>query len=357
MRHARGRAHAAYLMPHADFLTMTSVPETTAPAFTFNGVVRLTSVGTTYVVFTIVIGFAALNTGNNALYIALTFMLGCLLLSGVASRGGLKHMDVELRGIDQAWAGKPCYGILRVTNRSLLWNVRDVVITSEDVAEPALLPIAPKREPVDITASFLFQRRGIAHLKRVDLYTRYPFGFFLKKRRTRLTGEIVVFPRLLADSVARERFRPIIGEQASANRPGPGTEIHSFREYVRGDSMRHVYWKKSAGTVRWIMKQMDLEAARAVHIVVDPYKPHDATADEFEEMVSTAATFVYHSVNRGLNVILSLPRVSLTGTTDGASSMFRALALLEPSFEPVYQTIDRNSIVFSLRGTYESASA
>ena len=44
---------------------------TRASDFPFNGVVRLTRIGTTYVLFTIVIGFAALNTGNNALYIAL----------------------------------------------------------------------------------------------------------------------------------------------------------------------------------------------------------------------------------------------------------------------------------------------
>ena len=32
-----------------------------------------------------------------------------------------------------------------------------------------------------------------------------------------------------------------------------GTEIHSFREFVRGDSLRQVYWKKSASLGRWIM--------------------------------------------------------------------------------------------------------
>src|SRR5512142_1791486 len=111
------------------------------PSFAFDGVVRLTSVGTTYVVFTTVIGFAALNTGNNALYIALTFMLGCLLLSGVASKGGLAHLAIELRGTDQPWAGRPVNAMLRVVNRSHIWNVRDVVITSEDLSQPLLVPI------------------------------------------------------------------------------------------------------------------------------------------------------------------------------------------------------------------------
>ena len=84
---------------------MTSVP-LSRPAFEFEGVVRLTSIGTTFVIFTIVIGFAAINTGNNSLYIGLAFMLACLLLSGIASKGGLKHLALELGGIDEAWAGR-----------------------------------------------------------------------------------------------------------------------------------------------------------------------------------------------------------------------------------------------------------
>lgn len=328
------------------------------PAFAFDGVVRLTRIGTTYVIFTIVIGFAALNTGNNALYIALTFMLGCLLLSGVASKGGLAHLDVELSGSDQPWAGRPVNATLRVRNRSRIWNVRDVVITSEDFAQPMLVPIVARGSTVEVMASFLFQRRGIVQLKRVDLYTRYPFGFFLKKRRARLTGELVIFPRLLAEGQARERFRPIFGEQLTANRPGPGTEIHSFREYVRGDSLRHVYWKKSASMGQWIMKQTDLEAARAVHVVVDPFKPRWASDEQFEELISAAATFVFHAVQREFNVVLSLPRITLeAGESQSASSMFRALALLEAVHEPVFQTFDRGSILFSLRREYESASA
>src|SRR6266550_7780544 len=92
--------------------------------FEFEGVVRLTRIGTTFVIFTIVIGFAAINTGNNALYIALSFMLGCLLLSGIASKGGLKQLHVEFGNVHEPWAGRAAEGTLQITNRSLVWNVR-----------------------------------------------------------------------------------------------------------------------------------------------------------------------------------------------------------------------------------------
>lgn len=330
----------------------------TAPTWTFDGVVRLTRIGSSYLIFTLVIGFAALNTGNNALYIGLTFMLGCLLLSGVASKGGLKHLDVELRGLDEAWAGRNADAVLRVTNRSPIWNIRDVVITSDELAAPVLVPIIERRSSVDVNAAFLFQRRGLVSIKRVDLYTRYPFGFFLKKRRMRMSGEVVVFPRLLGEEVSRERFRPIIGEELTANRPGQGTEIHSFREYVRGDSLRHVHWRKSASLGRWIMKQTDADTARAVHVVVDPFKPRGAPDDAFEELISAATTFLFHALRRGLNVTLSLPRIALTAAeSQSGHALFRALALVEPVHEPVAQAIDRDTMLFTLRRGDESATA
>jgi len=317
----------------------------------FEGVVRLTKAGIAYILFTIVIGFAALNTGNNSLYIGLTFMLGCLLLSGIASKGGLKHLDVTISELPEAWAGRPAEATLQIANRSKIWNVRDVVIAAPDLAEPLLIPILMRSTTVTLSAAFLFQRRGRVELQTLDLYTRYPFGFFLKKRRIRIAGEVIVYPRLQPETTSRERFRPATGEQSSANRIGPGTEVHSFRDYVRGDSLRQVYWKKSASIGRWIIKQTDLDAARSVHVLVDPYKPRGVSDEAFEEMVSAATTFIYHALRRGLDVILTLPRVTLRAQEyEGAVGMFRALAVIEPSHEVVHQSIDRTTMVFSARG-------
>jgi len=328
---------------------MTAITATARP-FEFEGVVRLTKIGVVFLVFTLVIGFAAINTGNNALYIALSFMLAALLLSGIASKGGLKHLRLELESLPEAWAGHPAQGRLRIANRSPIWDVRDVLITSDELAAPIFIPLLDRRSEVNVAASFLFRRRGTVKLKQLDLYTRYPFGFFLKKRRVRIEGEVIVFPRLLDEETARERFRTVDGELHPSNRPGPGTEIHSFREYVRGDSMRHVYWKKSASLGRWIIKQTEAEAARAVQVVIDPYKPRGVPEDDFEQMISEAATFIYEMLRRPLDVMVSLPRITLNaGGGEPGTAIFRALALIEPAHEAVAQTADRNAVVFAVR--------
>jgi uncharacterized protein (DUF58 family) len=327
-------------------------------SFEFDGVVRLTRIGIAFIIFTVVIGFAAINTGNNALYIALSFMLGCLLLSGIASQRGLRQLRAEFDSIQEAWAGRAAEGRLRIANRSGIWNVRDVIVMSSELSDPIFVSIINRRSDVALDASFLFQRRGLVQLNTLDLYTRYPFGFFFKKRRVKIRGEVVVFPRLLESGTSDDRFRPVEGEQHPSNRPGMGSEVHSFRDYVRGDSVRQVYWKKSASLGRWIVKQTEIDAARVIHVVVDPYKSRGASDDDFEQMISEAATFIYDALQRNLEVMLSLPRANLRARApESASAIFRALALLEPSHEPVAQTIDRHSVVFAVRRGDERASA
>jgi uncharacterized protein (DUF58 family) len=324
----------------------------------FEGVVRVTRVGVTYVIATIVLAIAAINTGNNAIYIAVALMLGCLLLSGIASKGGLKHLSVEIAGIEEAWAGRPAEGTLRVRNDSRLWNVRDVVLTSSALAAPVLLPLVRRRGEVSVAAAFLFPRRGLAHVSGINSYTRYPFGFVLKKRRLRAESEVVVYPHILAEENAQERFRAVIGEDVMAGRPGPGSEIHAFRDYASGDSLRQVHWKKSASLGRWIIKQPEADASRSLHVVVDPFQPRGSSEDAFEELVSEAATFVFHAVRRGFDVTLSLPRVTVRAKEDEpAAPLFHALALLEPAYEPVHHLLDHNAVLFSLGGGVSAPAA
>jgi uncharacterized protein (DUF58 family) len=337
---------------------MSAIAPDPVPSWTFDGVVRLTKVGTTYIISTVVLAVAAINTGNNAIYIAVALMLGCLLLSGIASKGGLRHLEAEIAGIDEAWAGRPADGTLRIRNDSKIWNVRDVVLTSDSLAAPVFLPVLPRRSEVTVRASFLFRRRGLAHVNAIDSYTRYPFGFVLKKRRLRLASEVIVYPQILSDDTVREMFRPVYGESTNTTRPGSGVEVHAFREYVRGDSLRQVHWKKSASLGRWIMKQHEADAARSLHVVVDTYRPPGVTEDEFEAMIAAATTFIYHAVRRGLDVTLSLPRVTVRAPeAQAAAPIFRALSLVEPAYEPVHHILERTSVFFSVAGGRDDAQS
>lgn len=316
----------------------------------FKGVVRLTRVGGGYLAFTLIVGFAALNTGNNSLYIALSFMLGILIFSGVSSKGGLGSIVAEIEALEDAWAGSTTEGSLRIFNRSRLWSVRDLIVLAPELERPVVVPMIHRRGSEDADATFRFNRRGYARISRLELYTSYPFGLFLKRKVVQTEAELVVFPELLS---AREA-RPDIPEQGDLEtfpRRGDGQEIYALRDYVPGDSLRHIHWKKSAGRGKWIVKQHAADASGSLHVTLDTYLPPGLPESRFEEIVSEAATLVRDAHASGTDVTLHLGDNVIRETAEsGLRPIFEALALVEPSREIVHAPdYVAGAVVFSLR--------
>ncbi len=73
-------------------------------------------------------------------------------------------------------------------------------------------------------------------------------------------------------------------------------------------------------------------------------------------MISEAATFLDDARHRGLEVAFSIPHITLRSDRDGDAAMFRALALLESTREPVAQTVDRDSVIFTVTGVADRVS-
>jgi uncharacterized protein (DUF58 family) len=327
--------------------------------FEFNGVVRFTPVGSAYLAFTLLVGFAAINTGNNSLYIGLSFMLAALVLSGIVSHRGLRNVHVEYVQLGETWAGKPARGWVKVATRSRWFNARDVIVISPQLYTPVLIQEIPRGSAVTVEIEFLFHERGRTTLTHVDLYTRYPFGFFLKKRSTPLHGETIVYPELIAAGDAR-LAEASAGEVRPIEKPGHGTELYGFRDYIRGDSLRQLHWRKSASLGRWVIKQQEAETGRLLTVVVDSFLPDPSMAPAFEEMLRVATTIIYDALEQELAVVLITPgEVLPSEVSGGRRNIFEHLALLAPtpSRSEVFPAIPPGAALFTLRRSDEFKSA
>ncbi|PLX76004.1 MAG: hypothetical protein C0615_07340, partial [Desulfuromonas sp.] len=56
---------------------------------------KLTRAGTLYIVLTLLLGFAAVNTGNNLLYLLVSALLGFMAVSGLIGRYNLARLRVD----------------------------------------------------------------------------------------------------------------------------------------------------------------------------------------------------------------------------------------------------------------------
>ena len=66
---------------------------------------EVTRAGALYVVVVLVVGVAALNTGNNLLYMIVAAMLAAIAVSGIASAVCLRGLELDLKIADHIFAG------------------------------------------------------------------------------------------------------------------------------------------------------------------------------------------------------------------------------------------------------------
>jgi len=76
----------------------------------------VTRVGIVYVLTVLLIGVAALNTGNNLLYVIVAAMLAAILVSGLASAVVLRGLELDVRLPEQVFAGRPAPAKIMVRN-------------------------------------------------------------------------------------------------------------------------------------------------------------------------------------------------------------------------------------------------
>jgi hypothetical protein len=70
----------------------------------------VTRAGISYALITLVIGIAALNTGNNLLYIVVAAMLAAILVSGYVSAWVLRYLELDVRLPEHVFAARPVLG-------------------------------------------------------------------------------------------------------------------------------------------------------------------------------------------------------------------------------------------------------
>src|SRR5271163_2492995 len=78
----------------------------------------VTRAGMIYILISVVIGIAAINTGNNLLYVVVAALLSAILVSGVASALVLRGLDLDVLLPEHVFAARPMLARLLLRNTS-----------------------------------------------------------------------------------------------------------------------------------------------------------------------------------------------------------------------------------------------
>lgn len=80
--------------------------------------------------------------------------------------------------------------------------------------------------------------------------------------------------------------------------------FHAIREYVPGDSRRHVHWKSTAKTGQLMVRQFEETRQARIAVILDVLADEYATEDEFELGVSAATSLSLQAVRDGRDVLM-----------------------------------------------------
>src|SRR5258708_10333 len=143
---------------------------------------KFTREGKFFVGITLGVGFAAINTGNNLLYLLLGMLLALIIVSGLMSELSLRDLTVVRRLPLRAQVGRPHLVEIEVFNHKN--KIPSYAIEVEDLraGQPAdkrcfFLKISPKSAQVAAYRRTPMRRGRDLHVG-FRIATRFPFGLF-----------------------------------------------------------------------------------------------------------------------------------------------------------------------------------
>ena len=333
----------------------------------------VTREGLVYSVFVLVIGVAALTSGNNLLFIVVSAMLAAIVVSGVASAGVLRGLELEVSVPAHVFAGAtaiarltlhnrrrraPSFSVsvvpprLRTAGKRWRWErssfgfpvsapperqwlrLPDLQLRArrEPAATPAILstpvyfPYIAARTAATADVELRFEHRGRYRQESFGIATRFPFSFLVKTRRIALAREIIVYPPVEPPDEMFEILPLITGEFEAFVR-GRGHDLYRIRDHMPEDSARYVDWKASAKAMSLKVREFTREDERKLRIVFDNPSPGVVPEAAYEKAVALAASLGWHFAEEPTELSFAAPGYN---GADDIYEFLRYLALAEP---------------------------
>lgn len=324
--------------------------------FTFG----ITREGWIYIVAVFLLSIAAINSGNNLLFVILAAALAAIITSGIVSRGSLRSIAVSVQVPENVFVGEP------VSIKVTLWNQKHLFssfsITVENAGNqprrpirdsipfrksrlaprlpplasildsPAYFPVIPPREMRSELVVQSFPRRGIYRLDGFRISTRYPFGLFRRGEFVRAKGEILVYP-LVHEVSSFFHLLPFLPGMLEGSYVGHGENLHSVRGYQDGDSARAIHWKATAKTGTLMAREYAREEESRFCLILDtrmPPEPGPDHTEKFERAVSLAASLAVHFTEKSSELEFLTPDgyIPRGMGPDHLNRILRALAIV-----------------------------
>jgi len=263
-----------------------------------NSRVKLRRWGYVYAGITLLTGFAAVNSGNNLVYIVLAFLLSLMALSGFVSFINLRGLEISYVTYDEIYARTPGYIKITIKNSKPVPSFLLLSSLKPEIADlySPIVYVPPKSEK-NVSVKVYFTKRGPFELKNIFLHSQFPFGFTWRSKKLATKAAILVFPHITTAAHSLKEFLETEnGFTSSSTREGTGGDFLGLREYRRGDPAHRIYWKKQKIEGELYIKQFFDEGNKKIIL----YISEKASEKIIERTASIACSLLEHGSSVGL---------------------------------------------------------
>ncbi len=292
----------------------------------------------------VLVAMAALNTGNNLIYLLTALMLSLGILDVAAGWFNLRKISGDVDVAEPVYAEEE----LSVTFRFLNERKHGASFLVKLIDSAAgLSATAPGIEPDSmavVRSQAVFRRRGQICLSEMKLISGYPFGFYQNSRNVNNPKTFLVYPRLMDVRSLLEGAR---GMTADGALPHPaGEDFTDIRPYREGDPMRDIHWKATAKSGNLMVKEFRAGISRQVTVALD--SGVEAEPETLEKGISLAASLVDLFFSDGIPVrLLTSGAVSVPARSrEQFYHIMDMLALLQPEEADVLHPVEAGEAVF-----------
>src|SRR5262249_15001950 len=145
---------------------------------------RVTREGWIYILGIVLVALAAINTGNNLLFLILACLVASILMSGILSSITLAGVELKLHLPEHIFAGQSVRASVELQNEKVplpSFPLRGKVAKTKNRTAAALLetpvyfPYLPRQKAQKQSVPLLFPERGVYRQDAFRIVTRFPF--------------------------------------------------------------------------------------------------------------------------------------------------------------------------------------
>ncbi len=150
---------------------------------------KLTREGIVYLGVILILVLAAVNTGNNLLFLVLGCLLAGILISGVLSRAVLTGVEMRLELPERLFAEQPVLATVEVRNEKEIWPSLSLRVEGEGkdkraadiLSQPVYFPYIPHSSSARQKVQLVFPRRGVYRQDAFSIRTKFPIRTFRER--------------------------------------------------------------------------------------------------------------------------------------------------------------------------------